>query len=384
VAEPLRPSGIRAVFDRALALEAQGRSIVHLEIGRPHLGSPPVAAQAAAAALHAGDVHYTPNRGTAALRAALADMLAAAGRPYDAETEIVVTAGGSEAVFAALRALLAPGDEVIVPTPAWPHYEAHARLADAVPVAVASRAVDGFLPDPERIAAAVTPATKAIVISSPSNPTGAVLDRATLQALADLCIRHDLVAVSDEIYRRFAYGETEHISIATLPGMRERTVIADSCSKTYAMTGWRVGYAAAPKPLLDRVATVHQYLTVCAPSFAQAGAVAALREGEPFVEAMVAEYGRRRETLRAGLAALPGVEIAGADGAFYAFPRFAGARAGGTDLAVALLEDAGVATVPGAAFGAGVEDHLRISYAVSEADLSEGLARIAATLDADR
>jgi aminotransferase len=306
-------------------------------------------------------------------------MLAAAGRPYDADEEIVVTAGGSEAVFAALRALLAPGDEVIIPTPAWPHYEAHARLADAIPVAVPSKAIDGFLPDPERIASAITPRTKAIIISSPSNPTGAVLGRDTLQALADLCLRHDLVAISDEIYRRFAYGNTPHISIATLPGMRERTVIADSCSKTYAMTGWRVGYAAAPKALLDRVATVHQYLTVCAPSFAQAGAVAALREGEPFVEAMVAEYGRRRDALRTGLTGLPGVELTAADGAFYAFPRFTDAASG---LAVGLLEDAGVATVPGTAFGAGVEDHLRISYAVSEAELDEGLARLAATLNA--
>jgi aspartate/methionine/tyrosine aminotransferase len=379
MADALRPSGIRAVFDRALALEAEGRSIVHLEIGRPHLGSPPVAAQAAIAALNAGDVHYTPNRGTPALRAALADMLATAGRPYDADEEIVVTAGGSEAVFAALRALLAPGDEVVIPTPAWPHYEAHARLADAIPVAVPSQAADGFVPDPERIAAAITPNTKAIVISSPSNPTGAVLDRDTLQALADLCLRHDLVAISDEIYRRFAYGTNEHISIATLPGMRERTVIADSCSKTYAMTGWRVGYAAAPKALLHRVATVHQYLTVCAPSFAQAGAVAALREGEPFVVEMVAEYARRRDALRAGLAKLPGVELTAADGAFYAFPRFADARPG---LAIRLLEAAGVATVPGTAFGAGVEDHLRISYAVSEAALDEGLARVAATLNA--
>ncbi len=379
--EALRPSGIRAVFDRALALEAQGRSIVHLEIGRPHLGSPPVAAEAATAALNAGDVHYTPNRGTSALRTALADMLAAAGRPYDADTEIVVTAGGSEAVFAALRALLAAGDEVIIPTPAWPHYEAHARLADAVPIPVPSRAIDGFVPDPERIAAAITSATKAIIISSPSNPTGAVLDRDTLQALADLCHRHDLIAISDEIYRRFAYGAHEHISIATLPGMRERTVIADSCSKTYAMTGWRVGYAAAPQALLDRVATVHQYLTVCASSFAQAGAVAALREGEPFVEAMVAEYGRRRDALRTGLAALPGVELTAADGAFYAFPRFTDAGAGGSDLPVSLLENAGVATVPGSAFGEGVDDHLRISYAVSEAELDEGLTRLAATLN---
>ncbi len=319
MSEALRPSGIRAVFDRALELEAQGRSIVHLEIGRPHLGSPPVAAEAATAALAAGDVHYTPNRGTPALRAALADMLAAAGRPYDADTEIVVTAGGSEAVFAALRALLAPGDAVIIPTPAWPHYEAHARLADAVPIAVPSRAGDGFVPDPERIAAAIHAGHQGhrdLLAIEPHrrgprsrHPAGARRPRQ----------RHDLIAISDEIYRHFAYGAHEHISIATLPGMRERTVIADSCSKTYAMTGWRVGYAAAPKTLLDRVATVHQYLTVCAPSFAQAGAVAALREGEPFVEAMVAEYGRRRDALRAGLAALPGVELTAADGAFYAF-----------------------------------------------------------------
>jgi aminotransferase len=377
MADGLRPSGIRAVFDRAKALEAEGRTIVHLEIGRPHLGSPPVATAAAVAALQAGDVHYTANRGTAELRAALADMLAADGRPYDPNTEIVVTAGGSEAVFAAFHAALGPGDEVLVPTPAWPHYAGLAALAGARAVAVPCRAADGFLPDPDRLAAAITARTRALVVSSPSNPTGAVIDRATLAALAQLCVAHDLVAISDEIYRRFVAAPAEHVSIATLPGMRARTIVTDSCSKTYAMTGWRVGWAAAPAPLIDRVATVHQHVTISAPSFAQAGAVAALREGEPFVRAMIAEYAQRREQVRARLSALDGVELAGLDGAFYAFPRIAGA---GPELAVELLEESGVAMVPGSAFGDDFDDHLRLSYAVSAEDLDTGLDRLAAAL----
>lgn len=362
MAEAPKPSGIRAVFDRALQLEAEGREIVHLEIGRPHVGSPEVAVEAARAALAGGDVHYTANRGTPSLRAALAERL-----PYDPATEIVVTTGGSEAVFAAFRGLLQPGDEVLVPTPAWPHYDALARLVGAVPVLVPCRAEDGFAPDPAALAAAVSPRTRMLVVSSPSNPTGAVFGRHTLEQLAALCRDRDLVALSDEIYRRFA---DDHVSIATLDGMRERTVIADSCSKTYAMTGWRVGWIAAPVALMGPIATVHQYVAVCAPSFAQAGAEAAIRHAEPFVEALTAEYAQRRATVRARLTAVSGIELPAADGAFYAFPRIPGA---GPGFAARLLEEGGVAVVPGEVFGPGLEDHVRLSYGVSAAQLDAGL-----------
>jgi aspartate/methionine/tyrosine aminotransferase len=375
VNERLRPSGVRAVFDRANALEAEGRSIVHLEIGRPTHDSPPVAKAAAVAALEAGRVHYTENRGDLELRVALGEALAARGAgAYDPATEVVVTAGGSEAVAATMLALLEPGDEVVVLEPAWPHYGTLVGLAHGVPVRVALDAADGFQPDPERVAAAIGPRTRMLIVSSPNNPTGAVFDPERLEALAELARRHDLLVLSDEIYEAFAYGDARHVSIASRPGMRDRTVICESFSKTYAMTGWRVGSATAPAALSARINVVHQHLSICAPSFAQAGALAALRDGADHVRGMVADYAARRDELLAWCAGRDDVELVPPAGAFYAFPRIAGADA------LALLEEAGVAVVPGEAFGADFTGFLRISYAVSREQLAEGLRRVAGHL----
>ena len=363
------PSPIRAVFDRAAELERAGRSIVHMEIGRPHVGPPAAAIEAARDALSAGVVHYTASRGLAELRAALGERYG-----YDPETEVVVTAGGSEAVAGSCLALLGPGDEAIVLDPGWPHYAAHIALAGATPVHVPCSADDAFVPDPEQVRAAVTPRTRMLVVSSPGNPTGAVIPPPVLEALAALCHEHDLVALSDEIYESFVYDGAQHASIAGQPGMRERTVVANSFSKTYAMTGWRVGWAAAPAGLAERVNTVHQYLTVCAPAFAQVGALAALSHGHEFVEATVGEYADRRRALVAAIEAIDDLELRAPAGAFYAFPRLRGRS--GTSVARDLLESAGVATVPGAAFGAAYEQHLRLSYAVSEEALADGLERL--------
>lgn len=376
MAERPRPSGIRAVFDRALELERDGRDIVHLEIGRPHFGSPEVAVEAGRAALAAGTVHYTANRGLPELREAISQ------RTGRADAEIVVTAGGSEAVAAAVLALLEHGDEAIVLDPAWPHYDGHVRMAGGVPVHVPCRAQDGFQPDPERVRAAITPRTRLLVVSSPSNPTGAVIERDTVAALAALCRERDLIAISDEIYASFVYDGAQHHSIAAEPGMAERTVIADSCSKTWSMTGWRVGWAIAPPPLAAPINAVHQHLSVCAPAFAQAGAIAALRDGGGHTEAMVREYGERRRDVLAGLGDLAGVALRPPAGAFYVFPRLEAAGVTGEQAAIRLLEDAGVALVPGGVFGDGFEDHLRISYAVSGRELSEGLARLTAFVNA--
>lgn len=378
--ERIRPSGIRAVFERALELERQGRSIVHLEIGRPNFDSPPAAKQAAIDALTAGVVHYTSNRGTLELREAISvDRDRRNGLRYDPASEVIVTAGGSEAVAATIIALLGAGDEAIVLDPAWPHYDAMVRLAGATPVHVPCLAADAFLPDPVRVAAAITPRTRLLIVSSPSNPTGAVLGTGSLQELAEISRRHDLVVLSDEIYERFTYGGHEHRSIATLPEMRERTVIANSFSKSYSMTGWRVGYAAAARPIADRVNVIHQYLTVCAPSFGQAGAVAALEAGENHVEQMVRDYDQRRQELVGALSGLGPVALDDPAGAFYAFPAI-DAGDGDGRLALRLLEEAGVAVVPGNVFGEGFDRHVRISYAVSAAELDEGLARLAAFL----
>jgi len=370
MAERPRPSGIRAVFDRALELEREGRDIVHLEIGRPHFGSPGVAVQAATAALEAGSVHYTANRGLPELREAIAE------RTGRADAEIVVTAGGSEAVAAAVLAILEPGDEAIILDPAWPHYDGHVRLAGGVPVHVPCRAEEGFQPDLERVAAAVTPRTRLLVVSSPSNPSGTVIEPGNVAGLAALCREHELFALSDEIYASFVYDGARHHSIAVEPGMAERTVIADSCSKTWSMTGWRVGWAIAPPALAAPINVVHQHLSVCAPAFAQAGAVAALRQGAAHTEAMVRDYGERRHDLLTAFDGLDAIALPPPGGAFYAFPRVEIAGVGGEEAALRLLEEASVALVPGAVFGEEFADHLRISYAVSASELAEGIDRV--------
>ena len=362
------------MFERALALEREGRDIVHLEIGRPHLDSPEPAKRAASEALERGAVHYTQNRGLPELREAIADSL---GGRYEPQSEIVVTAGGSEAVAVAFRALLDAGEAAIVPTPAWPHYAPLIALAGARTHELPCPAEDGFLPDPERVAAAAREGARVLVLSSPSNPTGAVIGRERLEELARVCREHDLRVLSDEIYERFVYAGREHVSITTLEGMRERTVLVNSCSKTWSMTGWRVGWAAAPAEVAARINTVHQYLTVCAPTFAQWGAVAAIREGEPFVRSMVSEYDERRRALVSALAATP-LELAEPGGAIYAFPRLP--REDGDALAVRLLEEAGVATVPGSVFGASFREHVRISYGVAEAERERGLALLTSAL----
>jgi aspartate aminotransferase/aminotransferase len=373
---PLAGSGIRAVFDRARELERAGRSVIHMEIGRPHLDPPREAVEGAVRALQTGRVHYSENRGIAELRQAIAERLAAAGMTYDSDREVVVTAGGSEAVAAAMLALLENGDEIVVPVPAWPHYAAHAALAGARAVEVPCTRESGFALDPDAIAGAITPRTRAVVVSSPSNPTGAVFGATALDSVAELCLKHDLCAISDEIYDRFVYGDACHSSIATREGMKERTVVAQSFSKSHSMTGWRVGFAAATGALGDQLAAIHQYLTVCAPTFAQHGVVAALQAGDAFTAGMVAQYRERRDALVAGVREIAGLELEPPMGAFYAFPRVTLPGVDGGGLASWLIEEAGVATVPGAVFGTAFSDHLRLSYALDETDLQEGLGRI--------
>lgn len=366
----LRPSGIRAVVDRAAELERAGREIVHLEIGRPHIGSPGAAIEAAAAALERGEVHYTPNRGLPELREAVAE------RSDREPEEVVVTAGGSEAVAAAMFALLEPGDEAIVLDPAWPHYDGHVYLAGGVPVHVTCRAEEGFQPDPDRVAAAITSRTRLLVLSSPSNPSGAVIDPERIRALAALCCDRDLAVLSDEIYAAFVYDGAQHHSIATEPEMAERTVIVDSCSKTWSMTGWRVGWAIAPPSICSAINAVHQHLSVCATAFAQEGAIAALRRGRPHSQSMVREYGERRLALLAELSDIEAVRLEPPAGAFYAFPRLEVPGVDGEQVAMRLLDEAGVAVVPGNVFGDEFGNHFRMSYAVSAAELSDGLSRL--------
>ena len=310
------------------------------------------------------------NRGTPALREAIATR---SGRSVQ---ELVVTAGGSEAVAAAVFATIRAGDQAIVLDPAWPHYDGHVRLAGGAVVHVCCLAEDGFQPDAERVAAAITPRTRLLVVSSPSNPSGAVLDHASIAALAALCRERDLIVLSDEIYANFLYDGARHHSIAAEPEMAQRTVIADSCSKTWSMTGWRVGWAIAPSPLAASINAVHQHLSVCAPAVSQAGAVEAVRRGQAHAQAMALEYRARRAQLLACLAELDAVWLEPPAGAFYAYPRLEVPGLSGEQAARHLLEDAGVAVVPGGVFGRGYDAHIRISYAVSAQELTEGLRRL--------
>jgi aspartate/methionine/tyrosine aminotransferase len=374
-------SPIREVLRRATALEAAGREVLHFELGRPDFDTPQTIKDAAVRALDAGQVHYSANLGLPELCRAIASKLARSNDlDYDPAGEILVTSGVSEAVLCAFAGLLDPGDQVIVPEPAWPHYAVCARLAGATPIGVATRLEADFAPNPAAIEAAITPRTRMLVVNSPNNPTGAVYAPALLAQLAAIAERHDLVVISDEIYEQLLW-DGEHRSFAALPGMRERTVTLNGFSKAYSMTGWRIGYAAAPRRLLEPLLKLHQYNTVCVTTFAQLGAVEAYEGAEAARAAarMRGEFAARREILVAGLAGVPGLSLAIPAGAFYAFPRIE-LDIDAPTLCNVLLEEASVAVVPGDAFGRAGEGHLRISYATSRQALEAGLARIADTL----
>lgn len=370
-------SGIRKVFERAKALEREGRPVIFLETGRPDFDTPAHIKDAAKQALDAGDVHYTSNYGTPALRAAIADKLRCDnGLSYDPETEILVSVGAAEAILAALLALAGPGDEVLYPEPGWVNYAAAARLAGAVPVPVPLREASGFQMDPDEVRRRLTPRTRLLVVVSPHNPTGAVQSPESLRALAELAVRHDLVVVSDEIYEKILYDDLIHVSLASFPGLRERTITVNGFSKAYSMTGWRLGYAAAPPPFIQAMNRVHQYNVSCACAFAQAGAVAALRGPQDCVAAMVREFRRRRDLVVPALNDIPGLACLRPGGAFYVWLNIQGRRMTSEDFALRLLETAYVSLVPGPVFGESGQGYVRLSYANSYERLAEALDRV--------
>ena len=363
---------------RAVELEASGRSIVHFEIGEPDFDSPPEAKAAAMAALAAGKVHYTANHGEPELLEAISEKLARDNDlHYDPAGEIVVTTGGAEGLLDTTMAFVGPGDEVVIPEPAWPHYRACVLLAGGVPVGVTTRASEGHVPDPEAVAKAITPRTRMLVVNTPNNPTGAVYPREVLAELGAVAERHGLVVLSDEMYERLVHRGA-HTATAAVAANRERTVTLNGFSKAYAMTGWRLGYLAAPGALLEPIVKVHQFATVCSPPFVQAGGVAAYRGDQEHARMMRDAFAARLQIVRARIERIDGLALAEPAGAFYAFPQITAPAWSSTDLARALLEQAGVALVPGEAFGPAGAGHLRLSYAVSEAELHEGLERIAA------
>ena len=376
--------GTESAFEvtmRARALEAQGRSMVYLQIGEPDFDTPAHAREAAKRALDAGETHYAPFAGIPALREAIAaDVTARKGFAAD-PSQVFVTVGGKGVMLYAILGLVDPGDEVLVPDPGYPIYESLTRFVGATPVPVPIRMANGFRLDVDELAALVTPRTRALIINSPANPTGGLLTRSDLEAIADLAIRADLWVLADEIYGRIVYDGAEHVSIASLPGMAERTIVLDGFSKTFAMTGWRLGYAIVPPSLKETYSQLIINTISCAPTFVQLGAVEALTGPQDDVDAMVREFRARRDLIVDGLNAIPGIESRRPAGAFYAFPSVAGTGLSGAELTERLLHEAGVCVLPGTAFGGYGGDHIRISYATSRDNLSEALVRIRALVE---
>ena len=366
------PSGIRRFFDIAATME----DVISLGVGEPDFATPDQVIEAGIASLRAKRTHYTSNYGTLELRVAISEHLAQRyGVRYDPATEVLVTVGASEAVDLALRATIDPGDEVILHEPSYVAYVPAVVFAGGIVRHIATRFEDDFALDPGAVAAAVTPRTKALFLGFPCNPTGAVLPEAVQDELARIAVANDLLVYSDEIYDRLSYGGYRHRAMSALPGMRERTILMGGFSKAYAMTGWRVGYLCAPAAILEGVVKVHQYGIMSAPTMAQDAALAALLTAEADVEAMRAEYDRRRRLIVDGLNAL-GLATFEPRGAFYAFPRITSTGLDDNAFVEQLINEEHVAAVPGSAFGPSGAGHVRMCYATSYDKLQEALVRI--------
>ena len=365
------PSGIRKFFDVLATMP----DVISLGVGEPDFATPPQVVEEGVRSLRSGRTHYTSNYGTLELRRSLAAHLDRLyGVSYNPEKEIVITVGASEALAAAMAAIVDPGDEVVLHEPSYVAYLPAIVFNGGVPVFVSTNAAEGFELDPAEVEASITPRTKVLFLGYPCNPTGAVLSEDKLRALADIAQRHDLIVVSDEIYDRLVYGGHRHIPISSLPGMHERTVLVGGFSKAYAMTGWRVGYACAPSDILEGIVKVHQYQIMSAPTTAQDAAVVALT-AETDVQRMVHEYDRRRQMFVAGLNDI-GLETAEPKGAFYAFPSIRSTGLTSEEFSERLLFDEHVAVIPGSAFGPSGEGHVRATLATSYEDLEEALVRI--------
>lgn len=369
--QSIPPSGIRKYFDIAATMH----DVISLSIGEPDFVTPDTIRRAAIQSIERGETKYTSNSGTRELREALAAHLEKLyGVRYDPETEILITVGVSEALHDAMLATIDPGDEVIVAEPCFVAYKPCVVLAGGTPVVLPTRVEDEFQVDADALARAITPRTRALLIGYPNNPTGAVMSRERLLEVARLAEKHNLLVFSDEIYDRLVYG-VEHVCVAALPGMRERTILLGGFSKDYAMTGWRVGYVCAPSEILAEIHKVHQYIIMSAPTPAQVGALEGLLHAEADVQAMVREYDQRRQVVVSGLNAI-GLPTFTPRGAFYAFPDIRGTRLTSDQFCEKLLREEHVAVIPGSAFGACGEGFVRVCYAASMANIEEALTRI--------
>lgn len=366
----IKPSGIRKFFD----LLADMGDVTALTVGQPDFVTPWHIREAAIQSLERGHTYYTSNSGLPELRREVSNYMSRRfGLDYSAD-EVLVTVGGSEAIDIAVRTLINPGDEVIVPMPSFVCYEPIARMAGAKVVTIKTKAENGFKLTPEELKAAITPKTKLLVLPYPNNPTGAILEREELSALAEVIKGTDIAILSDEIYAELTYGKP-HVSIASIEGMRERTIIASGFSKAYAMTGWRLGYLCAPKSWIKQMTKLHQYAIMCAPTVSQFAAVEALKNGDEDIAEMRAEYNRRRVFIAEGLREI-GLPVMMPEGAFYIYPYIGGFGLTSEEFCQRLLTEEKCAIVPGTAFGECGEGYARISYAYSVRHISEALEKI--------
>ena len=382
VAQRIPYSQIRVMFDAAQKLEKQGRKIIHLEIGRPDFNTPEHIVEAAIDALRAGKHHYSPNAGIPELRQAISDKFSSEyNLEYNPQNEVVVSNGVAEGVYVAIHALLNPGDEILIPDPRWLNYDVDAFTNFVDPVDYTLLEDSGFQPDPEEIEEKITGRTKMILVASPSNPTGGVTRKDVLERIAELAIKHDLLALSDEIYEKIVYPPAEHVSIATFQDMRERTILLNGFSKFYSMTGWRLGYVLGPSELINPILRYHQYMITSTNTFAQWGAVTALKGNQEPSQAMVREFQKRRDYMYETINQIPGFRCPKPDGAFYLFPSFKETGMDGFRMAEMLLEKAGVATVAGECFGKNGAGHIRISYSNSLDNLRAAVEKIESVMN---
>lgn len=373
----IKPSGIRKYFDIADSMEG----VISLGVGEPDFPTPWEIRKAGILSLESGKTRYTSNWGLERLREEVCHYVKRKyDLTYEPKTDVLITVGGSEAIDACIRAITCLGDEVIIPQPSYVCYEPIVTLAGGTPVIVETLAENDFKLTPEQLRAAITPRTKALIMPYPCNPTGAIMDRADLEAVAEVLRGTDIFVISDEIYSELTFGENRHVSIASIDGMHERTVVVNGFSKTFSMTGWRLGYACGPAPVIAQVTKIHQFAIMCAPTTSQHAAIEALKNGDEAVAVMREEYDMRRRLIVSGFNKL-GLTCREPFGAFYAFPCIQSTGLSSDEFCERLLYAEKVAVVPGTAFGQGGEGFIRASYCYSTQHITEALARIARFLD---
>ncbi|WP_277218999.1 pyridoxal phosphate-dependent aminotransferase [Peptoniphilus vaginalis] len=370
------PSGIRKINEKTLEMERAGKKIYHFEVGRPDFDTPKVIKDATIKSIEDGNVFYTSNYGVMPLREAVAEKLRKENNLDYTAKEVLITAGATESIYDSYSLILEEGDEILLPNPCWPNYINAAYIMGAVPVRYSLAEENDFQIDFDELEGLFTEKTKAIVIINPSNPIGSMFTLETLEKLADFAKKKDILVISDEIYEKIIYGNKEHVSIASLDGMKERTITINGFSKTYSMTGFRLAYIAAPEEFIRVLNIIHQHNTSCATSFVQHGGITALKEGNEGAEEMVKEYKRRRDYIVDKVNSIEGLSLNAPDGAFYAFINIKGLGISSEEFCNYLLDEECVAIVPGTVFGSAGEGFVRFSYASSYEDIVEGLNRM--------